>query len=172
MLKEEVIMKKNMKVITSAMAAVMTASVLASTASAYSVQPPMHNQYGQPVYYNVRLVQPINYSSNVPLSVPTNLGSFRLTSRRAVSRNISEAIYQVGGRQITLRKARGTTGISNNYPGTYRCNINGYTVTFKGNMKGYYTATWSRGGYNYIVKSKTALNMTQMTNTVRTLINA
>ncbi len=150
-----------------ATAIAMTAAVsgLSATASAYTVtynyQP---TATYQPVYQPVR--------RTVPMRVPANLGSYHCNGIVNVSQNIAQATYYAGGKQIVVRKANGSTGLANNYPGTLRTYVNGWNVTYKGTTAGYYTATWSRNGYNYIVKSNKPLNKTQMDNTVKTMLNA
>ena len=146
-----------------ATAIAMTAAVsgLSATASAYTVT---YNYQPAAVYQPVR--------RTVPMRVPANLGSYHCNGIVNVSQNIAQATYYAGGKQIVVRKANGSTGLANNYPGTLRTYVNGWNVTYKGTTAGYYTATWSRNGYNYIVKSNKPLNKTQMDNTVKTMLNA
>ena len=146
-----------------ATAIAMTAAVsgLSATASAYTVT---YNYQPTAVYQPVR--------RTVPMRVPANLGSYHCNGIVNVSQNIAQATYYAGGKQIVVRKANGSTGLANNYPGTLRTYVNGWNVTYKGTTAGYYTATWSRNGYNYIVKSNKPLNKTQMDNTVKTMLNA
>ena len=146
-----------------ATAIAMTAAVsgLSATASAYTVT---YNYQPTAVYQPVR--------RTVPMRVPANLGSYHCNGIVNVSQNIAQATYYAGGKQIVVRKANGSTGLANNYPGTLRTYVNGWNITYKGTTAGYYTATWSRNGYNYIVKSNKPLNKTQMDNTVKTMLNA
>ena len=146
-----------------ATAIAMTAAVsgLSATASAYTVT---YNYQPAAVYQPVR--------RTVPMRVPANLGSYHCNGIVNVSQNIAQATYYAGGKQIVVRKANGSTGLANNYPGTLRTYVNGWNVTYKGTTAGYYTATWSRNGYNYIVKSNKPLNKTQMDNTVKTMLIA
>ena len=141
----------------------VTAAVsgLSATASAYTVN---YGYYPTPVYQPVQQV--------VPMRVPANLGSYHCNGIVNINQNIAQATYYAGAKQIVVRKARGNTGLANNYPGTLRTSVNGWTITYKGTTAGYYTATWSKNGYNYIVKSNKPLNKTQMDNTVKTMLNA
>lgn len=162
-LEEEIIMFKKTATRIAATAIAMTAAVsgLSATASAYTVT---YNYQPTAVYQPVR--------RTVPMRVPANLGSYHCNGIVNVSQNIAQATYYAGGKQIVVRKANGSTGLANNYPGTLRTSVNGWNVTYKGTTAGYYTATWSRNGYNYIVKSNKPLNKTQMDNTVKTMLNA
>ena len=174
--------------IAAAMIAVTAAvSGLSATASAYTITP-SRNTY-QPVYQPVRQTVTYTYrptaiyptavasnntrvANNIRMNVPSVLGSYRCTGVTGVTASISQAVYSAGGKTINVRKASGSCGLSNNYPGTLRTNVNGCSVIYKGTTSGYFTATWSRNGYNYMIQSNVPLNKTQMDNTVKTMLNA
>ena len=185
LMEETIMFKKSTKVMSAIAAAVLSVTALSATANAYVVQPPMHNQYGQPVTnYNqtVRIVQPVNNNTRrnntivnttiVNARVPSYVAGYRLTSTGNVNSNITFANYGNGSKSVIFRKAKGSTGLNYSYPGTFRTGVNGVSVVYKGTNQGYFTATWSRGQFNYIIKSSHPLDPSQMNALVAAMINA
>ncbi|MBQ7991299.1 MAG: hypothetical protein IJ251_09665 [Oscillospiraceae bacterium] len=165
--------KKSAKIMSALTAAVISASVLSAAAGAVgavTVQPPMHNSNGQPVNYNPGYVRPVN-NGGVTLTVPTYTNGYRIRNTSVVSANIAQATYANGAKTLIVRKARGSVGMSYSYPGTFRTYVGGVPVIYRGTRDGYYVATWSRGQYNYIVKSSHPLNLGQMNGLVMSVLN-
>ncbi len=153
-------------------------SFMAPAASAATIRnAPMHNQYGQPVNYNTRVVTPVRTTqtrvvTGVPIYLPSVLGSFSLGNYGQINTNITQAVYVSGNRQVIVRKARGATGMNANFPGVYRKTISGRSILLKGTNQGYFTAEWTCGAYNYSISTNTPMIYAQMEFLVSHLISA
>ncbi|MBQ7991168.1 MAG: hypothetical protein IJ080_01710 [Oscillospiraceae bacterium] len=152
--------KKSAKIMSAVAAVVISAGILTVPAGAV---------YNPPV-----TITPVtnNYYQNVRFYIPTFVNGYVLTGSSQVNARIAQANYSYGNQTLVVRKAVGGTGISVNYPGTFRTVVSGRPVVYKGTRQGYYAATWSNGQYNYVVKSSHPLNMAQMNTIVAALINA
>lgn len=84
---------------------------------------------------------------------------------RAVEGSMIEVLYSGDEGQITLRKGAGTGDISgdyNPYAETGVAEINGATVTWKGNDGKIMVATWENGGYTYAIQAEAGMEQATM----------
>ena len=166
------------KIITKATAAALAlAACIASGvhASAIEIQPPMYNPNG-PLAPQPALVRQVNqnttYRTGFYFNAPARLGGFTRTSYGMVGANIAQGVYTSGNRQLIFRKAIGSTGMRTNLPYAYHTRIAGVNVILRGDNSGYFTAEWSRNGYNFTISSNVPLVYSQMNTIISGAVNA
>lgn len=98
------------------------------------------------------------FSMELPDRVPNWMDSMEI---RAVEESMIEVLYQGGGNQLVLRKGIGAEDISgdyNSYSETNTEELNGATVTLKGEDGKVKVAVWCSGDYTYAVWSSAGLD--------------
>ena len=98
------------------------------------------------------------FSMELPASVPSWVSSSMI---RAVESSMIEVLYEGEDQQLTVRKAIGTENISGDhsvYSELSTEEVNGYTVTLKGDEGKVMVATWSNSGYTYAVHTAAGLD--------------
>ena len=120
--------------------------------------------YGRPASYSAQ--------ASMPFRPTSCIGNYRLISSGFVNQNIAQAVYDNGGKRLTVRKARGSTGMRSTYPRTVRTYYDGLSILLTGNNNGFYTAEWSRNGYSYSMSSNTPIDQTMMCRYITAATNA
>ena len=153
-------MKKTM--ITKALAVILAGTAILSCTSATAGA----------AGYNVRAGVSNSASAYIPFRPTSCIGTYRRISSGYINPNIGQAVYAINGKQLIVRKAKGSTGMVSSYPGTYRAYVSGCSVLLRGTNQGYLTAEWTRNGYSYSMSSNTPLTLTNMTNYITAAANA
>ena len=107
-------------------------------------------------------------AAGVDIKAPEKLGKHSISYIQSM-KGLVDIRYTKGDNVITVRKGNGTDDISGDYT-EYKSvtekEINGNTVTLKGNGKGVKAAVWTDGKNSFAVLSKTALTEKFMENII------
>lgn len=90
-------------------------------------------------------------AAGVSFAAPDKLGDYTLSYVQAMD-GIVEVRYEKDGKELSIRKGKGTDDISgdyNTYKNVTEKTINGVTVTLKGNAGGVASAVWTDGENAY-----------------------
>lgn len=100
------------------------------------------------------------------LSVPTELPEgWKVESASLIMGSLAQVVYTDGTDTITYRMAEGAEDVSgdyNAYPWTEEADLDGITVTLKGQQEGaVLLAVWTDGAYSYAISCSTPLTAEQ-----------
>ena len=101
-----------------------------------------------------------------PMSAPDKLDGYPQRIIQTMDDEMIQVIYQNGDSSVTVRKEAGSGDISgdyNRYAQTKTVEINGSSVTMRGENGLVMAAIWENGGYTYAVTSGAGLSTAAMT---------
>ena len=103
------------------------------------------------------------------MDAPDTVKSYDETSFQVMNNQMVQVIFSNADSRLIIRKASGDEDISgdyNVYTKTQEVDVNGISVTMKGNDETVQLATWTDKGYTYAVTSGTAMTLETMTDLV------
>lgn len=161
-------MKRN-KMIALGLSAVMALSLAAcGNANDSKLQPP--NPFAE-----YETLADMEKEVGFDFSVPSRIDGFDECEYRAdKDDSMAEVIFKNGDEEIRFRKAAGDEDVSGNYTKfseQERVDVDGATVTMKGENGAVNLATWSADGYAYSIDCTTAVDKVTMTDYIR-VVNA
>lgn len=139
------------------------ALTLRSVLTRQPVDPPPL-QVGAPVQYEdaKALCEAVGFDLLAPTQLPEGMQAETYT---LLGNGIAEVSYSDGMDVLTYRMAVGTDDISGDYteyPAVDVVSVSGQDVTMKGDVDGYYTATWTDGEYTFAVSSTRAMTQAEV----------
>lgn len=105
-------------------------------------------------------------AAGFPLSAPDTLEGYPQRVIQTMNDEMIQVIYQNGDSSVTVRKEAGSGDISgdyNQYAQSETVEVNGATVTMRGENSLVMVAVWENDGYTYAVTSGTGMSAAAMT---------